>query len=43
MYNLGMTYHRMGKYMDAEEQYTKLANLNSRFAPVLRKKLDGEE
>lgn len=42
MYNLGMTYHRMGKYLEAEEQHTKLVNLGSRFAPVLREKLDGK-
>jgi Flp pilus assembly protein TadD len=42
MYNLGMTYHRLGKHLDAEEQHTKLSNLKSKFAPVLRKKLDGE-
>lgn len=41
-YNLGITYHFMGQHLDAEEQYVKLDSMNSRFAPMLRKRLDGD-
>ncbi len=40
LYNLGTTYFKMGKRLDAEEVYGKLDAMGSRYARVLRARLD---
>jgi tetratricopeptide (TPR) repeat protein len=41
IYNLGMSYLRMGSRLEAEDQYNLLRSMGSRYADRLRQELDG--